>query len=173
MWRRVNRCFRGTSRLHLRGCGHLLTLVPRSRIFLPWRWRAILSSETSIHTRSTRRHVPEDGVLHSRRHENLKSYIRLILCSIFVSQCRLFPSDYLLHLAGASCVYMRATCPTHLIYHILENTVIYFDKVCVCAFFCVCVQVEALRRADHPPKESYRLSMIQEKTEVKWRVSWR
>jgi hypothetical protein len=28
--------------------------------------------------------------------------------------------------------------------------------VCVCAFFCVCVQVEALRRADHPPKESYR-----------------
>jgi hypothetical protein len=27
----------------------------------------------------------------------------------------------------------------------------------VCAFFCVYVQVEALRRADHPPKESYRL----------------
>jgi hypothetical protein len=30
--------------------------------------------------------------------------------------------------------------------------------VCVRAFFCVCVQVEALRRAAHPPKESYRLS---------------
>jgi hypothetical protein len=29
-------------------------------------------------------------------------------------------------------------------------------NVCVCAFFCVGVQVEALRRADHPPKESYR-----------------
>jgi hypothetical protein len=28
--------------------------------------------------------------------------------------------------------------------------------VCVCAFFCVCVHVEALRRADHPPKKSYR-----------------
>jgi hypothetical protein len=32
--------------------------------------------------------------------------------------------------------------------------------VCMCAFFCVCVQVEALRRADHPLKESYRLSKI-------------
>jgi hypothetical protein len=36
-------------------------------------------------------------------------------------------------------------------------------NVCVCAFFCVCVQVEALRRADHPPKESYRLCTIQKK----------
>jgi hypothetical protein len=32
--------------------------------------------------------------------------------------------------------------------------------VYVCAFFYVCVQVEALRRADHPSKESYRLSLI-------------
>jgi hypothetical protein len=32
--------------------------------------------------------------------------------------------------------------------------------VYVCAFFCVCVQVEALRRADHPSKESYRMSLI-------------
>jgi hypothetical protein len=51
-------------------------------------------------------------------------------------------------------------------------------RVCVCmcagarAFFCVCVQLEALRRADHPPNKSYRLSKIQ-KTEVKRRVSWR
>jgi hypothetical protein len=32
--------------------------------------------------------------------------------------------------------------------------------VYVCAFFCICVQVEALRRADHPSKESYRLSLV-------------
>jgi hypothetical protein len=32
--------------------------------------------------------------------------------------------------------------------------------VYVCAFFCVCIQVEALRRADHPSKEFYRLSLI-------------
>jgi hypothetical protein len=31
-------------------------------------------------------------------------------------------------------------------------------SVCVCAFFCVCEQVDALRRADHPSKESYRMS---------------
>jgi hypothetical protein len=40
-------------------------------------------------------------------------------------------------------------------------------SVCVCAFFCVCVQVEAWWRADHPPKESYRLSMIR-KQKPKW-----
>jgi hypothetical protein len=32
--------------------------------------------------------------------------------------------------------------------------------VFVCAFLCLCVQTEALRRADHPSKESYRLSLI-------------
>jgi hypothetical protein len=32
--------------------------------------------------------------------------------------------------------------------------------VCVRAFFCVCVQVKALRRADHLPKESCRMSKI-------------
>jgi hypothetical protein len=35
-----------------------------------------------------------------------------------------------------------------------------FSVVYVCAFFCGCVQVEALRRADHPSEESYRLSLI-------------
>jgi hypothetical protein len=34
---------------------------------------AIRSSETSVHTRSTRRHIPEDGILHSHRRDNLKS----------------------------------------------------------------------------------------------------
>jgi hypothetical protein len=39
---------------------------------------AISSSETSVHTRFTRRHIPEDGILHSHRRENLKSYTVLI-----------------------------------------------------------------------------------------------
>jgi hypothetical protein len=46
----LDRRFGGTYRLHLQGrkirergpsvaCSHLLTLVPHSRTFLPWRWR--------------------------------------------------------------------------------------------------------------------------------------
>jgi hypothetical protein len=38
----VNQCFRGMYCLHLHHssvCSHLLTLVPRLQIFLPWRWR--------------------------------------------------------------------------------------------------------------------------------------
>jgi hypothetical protein len=30
-------------------------------------------SETSVHARSTQLHIPEDGILHSHRRENLKS----------------------------------------------------------------------------------------------------
>jgi hypothetical protein len=37
---------------------------------------AIYSSEISIPTRATRRHIPEDGILHCHRRENLKYYIR-------------------------------------------------------------------------------------------------
>jgi hypothetical protein len=33
------------------------------------------SSETSVYNKLTRRHIPEDGILHSHRRENLKSYI--------------------------------------------------------------------------------------------------
>jgi hypothetical protein len=42
--------------------------------FSTLKMEAIHSSETSVHTRSTRRHVPEDDVLRSHRCENLKSY---------------------------------------------------------------------------------------------------
>jgi hypothetical protein len=32
-------------------------------------------SETSVLIRPTRRHIPEDGILHSHHRENLKHYI--------------------------------------------------------------------------------------------------
>jgi hypothetical protein len=37
-------------------------------------------SESSVFIRTTRRHIPEDGILHSHRRENLKSYKRLSNC---------------------------------------------------------------------------------------------
>jgi hypothetical protein len=39
---------------------------------------ATRSSETTIFTKPTRHHIPEDGFLHSRRRENLKSYIHVL-----------------------------------------------------------------------------------------------
>jgi hypothetical protein len=38
---------------------------------------AIRSSETTVLTRDTLRYIPEDGIIHSNRCENLKSYIAL------------------------------------------------------------------------------------------------
>jgi hypothetical protein len=56
---------------------HLLSLVPRSRIFLfssTLKMEAMRSSESADYTIPTQRHIPEDRFLHSHRHENLKSY---------------------------------------------------------------------------------------------------
>jgi hypothetical protein len=60
--------------------------------FLTLKIEAIRSSETSVHTKSKRRHIPDDGILHFHRRETLKSYITLLVRMHIISQyyCELF-----------------------------------------------------------------------------------
>jgi hypothetical protein len=51
--------------------------VPNSPIFVSLVIEAIRSSETSVLTKVTWRYIPEDGILHSHRRENITSYIAL------------------------------------------------------------------------------------------------
>jgi hypothetical protein len=59
---------------------------------------ATRSSETSVHTRSTRRHIPEDGILHSHRCENLKSYLPIYFLLAIILYLSCIASDELMEL---------------------------------------------------------------------------
>jgi hypothetical protein len=49
-------------------------VVPSSPILVTLMMEAMHSSKTSVLSRATQHNIPEDGILHSHRRENLKLY---------------------------------------------------------------------------------------------------
>jgi hypothetical protein len=64
----VNRRFGWIYRLNLQGRKHSRVRNQHEQVVADW------ATETSVHTSSTLRHIPEDYILHSHRRENFKSY---------------------------------------------------------------------------------------------------
>jgi hypothetical protein len=56
---------------------HTGKVIPSSLILATLITEAISSSETSVLKTATRCNMPQDGILHSTRRENLKSYVAL------------------------------------------------------------------------------------------------
>jgi hypothetical protein len=81
MLKLTNRMLQRASSEECRLLGYLQTPAHTGFLltdFSTLKMEAILFSEASVYARSTRRHIPEDGILHSHRRANLKSYMAFL-----------------------------------------------------------------------------------------------
>jgi hypothetical protein len=80
----VNRHFGGTYHLHLQPPAHAGSLLAD---FSTLKMGAIRSSEMKVHTRSTRRHIPEDGILRiTTKFGNQISGLMVRAATVFVTK---------------------------------------------------------------------------------------
>jgi hypothetical protein len=75
MWRRVDLVWTDVSEERIASMQPPAHAGSSLADFSTLKMEVIRYYETSVYTRYTRRHIPENGILHSHRRENLKPYI--------------------------------------------------------------------------------------------------